>query len=192
MPRFKKTSVSTLPPLSEDIVRSNFLVFQEEYEAAQVCTYWEVPKNDRILKAEEVVAPYVFGFLSYVNERLGGRKTGLYYLDQAVKVYDLLEQEGGAKIGEEYIRFSYLESNPPLRELGYIYVKHQDQWTVEDLSVLRDYKIFNPCKWEEIIKEEFEKEQAGIVALMRCFQDKLAQATKNFEDFLCLKKKFGF
>ena len=191
MSGFKKTSVSSLPPLSEDVVRSNFLVFKEEYEAAQVRTYWEVPKNDRVIASEQVVAPYVFGFLRYATERLGGRETGIYYLDQSQKLWGLLQELGGAEIGAEYTRFTYCQFPSDGTEEGDIYVWQPDDRSAIGLWFQLDSKMFDPTKWEEIIKDEFDGCQARLVDSMQSLQSKISAESKRFEDFLRLRESFN-
>ena len=183
---------STLPPLSVDEVRTHFQVFRKEYEKSRKRTYWDSPKNDRVIASERVVAPYVFGFLRYVTERLGGRKTGLYYLDQSQKLWGLLQELGGAGIGAEYTRFAYCQSpSDGSHEEGDIYVWQPDERSAIGLWFKLGSKIFVPKKWEGIIKDEFDGCQAGIVDTMQSLQSKISAESKRFEAFLGLRESFN-
>lgn len=181
---------SNLPPLPEDEVRSHFKVFREVFEKSGKNVYWAMPKNKRIIKAEKAVAPYVFGFLEFVANRFCGRKTGLWYLDTAQELWDLLQKSGGAEIGAEYTRFSYHEHTDGIAQ-GYIWVWQEKEHCAKGLWFHMDSKIFSPARWEEVVEERFDMEQAGIVATMQSLQTKLCEATKNFEDFLRKRNSFN-
>lgn len=186
-----KDSIPMLTPLSVDEVRTHFQVFRKEYEKSRKSTYWGNPKNDRVIASERVVAPYVFGFLRYATERLGGRETGIYYLDQSQKLWGLLQELGGAEIGAEYTRFTYCKFPSDGTEEGDIYVWQPDERSAVGLWFRLDSKIFDPTKWEEIIKDAFDGCQARLVDSMQSLQSKMSAESKSFEDFLRLRESFN-
>lgn len=186
-----KNTPPNLTPLSVDEVRSHLQVFCKEFEKSRKRTYWDNPKNDRVIAAERVVAPYVFGFLRYVTERLCGRKTGIYYLDQSQKLWGLLQESGGAEIGAEYTRFAYCQFPSDGTEEGSLYVWQPDEHAAIDIWFRMDSKIFDPTKWEEMIENQFDRCQANIVGSMQSLQSKLSAESKRFEDFLRLRELFN-
>lgn len=186
-----KDSIPMLTPLSVDEVRTHFQVFRKEYEKSRKSTYWDNPKNDRVIASERVVAPYVFGFLRYATERLGGRQTGIYYLDRPQKLWGLLQELGGAEIGAEYTRFTYSKFPSDGTEEGNIYVWQPDERSAIGLWFRLDSKIFDSTKWEEIIKDEFDGCQARLVDSMQSLQSKISAESKRFEDFLRLRESFN-
>lgn len=131
---------SNLPSLSEDEVRKHFKVFREEFERAHKSNYWKVSKNDKVVDAERVVAPYVFGFLRYCTTRLGSRKTGIYALDNARDVWKVIEQLGCAQVGAERTRFTYFLGG--MVESGSLAVLSSPSGSSVDFDFSMDSEIF--------------------------------------------------
>ena len=186
-----KDSIPMLTPLPVDEVRTHFQVFRNEFEKSRKSTYWGNPKNDRVIASERVVAPYVFGFLRYATERLGGRETGIWYLDRSQKLWGLLQELGGACIGAEYTRFTYCQFPSDGTEEGDIYVWQPDDLSAIGLYFQLDSKIFDPTKWEEIIKDSFAGCQARLVDSIQSLQSKISAESKRFEAFLRLRESFN-
>lgn len=186
-----KDSIPMLIPLSVDEVRTHFQVFRKEFEKSRKSTYWDNPKNDRVIASERVVAPYVFGFLRYATERLGGRETGIWYLDKSQKLWGLLQELGGAEIGAEYTRFTYCQFPSDGTEEGSLYVWMPDEHAAIDIWFRMDSKIFDPTKWEEMIEDQFDRCQARLVDSIQSLQSKMSAESKRFEDFLKLKESFN-
>lgn len=186
-----KDSIQMLTPLSVDEVRTHFQVFRKEFEKSRKSTYWDNPKNDRVIASERVVAPYVFGFLRYATERLGGRETGIWYLDKSQKLWGLLQELGGAEIGAEYTRFTYCQFPSDGTEEGSLYVWMPDEHAAIDIWFRMDSKIFDPTKWEEMIEDQFDRCQARLVDSIQSLQSKMSAESKRFEDFLKLKESFN-
>lgn len=186
-----KDSIPMLTPLSVDEVRTHFQVFRKEFEKSRKSTYWDNPKNDRVIASERVVAPYVFGFLRYATERLGGRETGIWYLDESQRLWGLLQELGGAEIGAEYTRFTYCQFPSDGTEEGSLYVWQPDEHAAIYIWFRMDSKIFDPTKWEEMIEDQFDRCQARLVDSMQSLQSKMSAESKRFEDFLRLKESFN-